>query len=190
MNLQFKAMCEIHNFFCKEKIPYVFIGGIALQYWGEPRFTRDIDVTILVDLNKEEEVIRKIISVFPPRISNCLNFALKNRLCLVYSKNGYEIDISLGIPGYEEELMKNAIQIKIDKKNTIRICSAEDLIIQKAISARQQDLKDIEGIILRQGKKLNVKYIRKWLKDFSNLLNKREILESFEKPFKRFLKKY
>lgn len=185
MNLQLKAILEVHKFFKKEKIPYVFIGGIALQYWGEPRFTRDIDVTILVDFKKEEEVLKKIISNFAPRISNCLEFAKENRICLVYSKDRYEIDISLGIAGYEEEVMKNASVFKIGK-NFIRICSAEDLIIHKSIARREQDLKDIEGIIIRQGKKLNEKYIKKWLKEFSKILGTREILNNFQKALKKF----
>jgi hypothetical protein len=81
MNPQLKAIWEVHRFFRKNDIPYVFIGGIALQWWGEPRFTRDVDVTILVDLGKEEEVIKKILNNFPPRISNALEFAIKNRIC-------------------------------------------------------------------------------------------------------------
>lgn len=188
MNSQFKAILEVYKFFTKEKIPYVFIGGISLQYWGEPRFTRDVDVTILVDLGKEEEILKKIIKHFKPRISNCLDFALKNRVCLVQSKEGYEIDISLGIPGYEEELMKNAINFKINKKNSIRICSAEDLIIHKALAGREKDIKDIETIILRQGKKLNIKYIKKWLKAFSEILETREMLYNFERLWKKIKK--
>lgn len=102
MNLQIKALAELHQFFVSQKIPYVVIGGIALQYWGEPRFTRDINVTVLLTLNKEEEILKNILTVFPPRVSDALSFAIKNRICLVKNKEGYEIDISLGIPGYEE----------------------------------------------------------------------------------------
>ncbi|MEP9411414.1 MAG: nucleotidyl transferase AbiEii/AbiGii toxin family protein [Candidatus Brocadia sp.] len=40
---------EIHEFLTREGIPYVLIGGIALQWWGEPRFTRDVDIAILVN---------------------------------------------------------------------------------------------------------------------------------------------
>lgn len=106
MNPQFKALWEVHRFFEKEGIPYLFIGGIALQWWGEPRFTRDVDVTILVNLGEEETVIKKILSHFTPRIPDALGFTLKNRVCLVSTRGGYEVDISLGVPGYEEEAMK------------------------------------------------------------------------------------
>jgi hypothetical protein len=189
MNPQFKAIWEVHQFFASESIPYVIIGGMALQWWGEPRFTRDVDVTILVNLGKEEVVVKKILSAFSPRISDAYKFALKNRICLVQSKEGYEIDISLGIPGYEKKVMKRSVECRLDKKHIVRICSAEDLIIHKAVAGRPQDLSDIEGIILRQGKKLNVKYIQKWLKEFSDILEMKELLERFEKPWKQLMEK-
>lgn len=188
MNPQFKAIWEVHKFFTSEKIPYVIIGGIALQWWGEPRFTRDVDVTILVNLGEEEVIVKKILSAFSPRISDAYEFALKNRVCLVQNKEGYEIDISLGIPGYEEEVMKRFVKCRLDKKHTVRICSAEDLIIHKAVAGRPLDLSDIEGIIMRQGKKLNIKYIRKWLKEFSDVLGEKELIERFEKPWKRLMR--
>ncbi len=186
MNPQFNAIWEVHKFFTRQKIPYVFIGGIALQWWGEPRFTRDVDVTILVEPGKEEAVLKKIFSVFRPRIPDAFEFALKNRVCLVQSKQGYEIDISLGIPGYEEEIMNRAVECKLGKNKYVRICSAEDLIIHKAVAGRPQDLSDIESIIIRQGEKLNLKYIRKWLREFSKVLETDEILLRFERLWKRF----
>jgi len=184
LNRQLEAIKEIHLFFTKEKIPYVLIGGIALQYWGEPRFTRDIDVTILVYPGAEREVIKKILSNFSPRIKDAFRFALKNRICLVRSRNGYEIDISLGIPGYEEMVIKRGVECKIGRIS-VRICSAEDLIIYKVIAGRPQDITDIESIILRQGKSLNTRYIRKWLRNFSSILGMPEMIEQFENLWKK-----
>jgi hypothetical protein len=189
MNLQFRAAWDIRQFFTKEMIPYAIIGGIALQFWGEPRFTRDVDVTIMIPLGKEGVVLKKILSAFIPRTPDPLQFAQKNRVCLVKSKDGCEIDISMGIPGYEEEVMRRTVECDIGEDHRVRICSAEDLIIHKAVAGRPQDLFDIESIIMRQAHKLNVKYIRKWLKEFSRLLESKEIIERFEEPWKRLGKK-
>lgn len=185
MNLQFKAAREVHQFFTSEKIPYVIMGGIALQCWGEPRFTRDVDVTILIPRGEEEEIIKKILSIFSPRISDALKFALEHRVCLVRSMDACEIDISLGIPGYEEEVMERAIEYDIGGGHMVRICSAEDLIVHKAVAGRPQDCADIEGIILRRGTLLHANYIRLWLKDFSRSLDIDEVLERFERPWKQ-----
>ncbi len=188
MNLQFKTVWELHQFLTQDKIPYAVIGGMALQYWGEPRFTRDVDVTIMATLGEEEAVLQKIFAAFPPRIPDALNFAIKHRVCLVKSREGGEIDISLGIPGYEEQVIERAVKCNLYNKYTVNICSAEDLIIHKAIAGRPQDLVDIEGIILRQGNKLDVGYIQDWLKNFSDLLETEDIIERFRNPWKRLIK--
>lgn len=188
MSLQYDAVWKLRQFFVKEKIPYAVIGGIALQMWGEPRFTRDVDITIMVESVKEEAILKKIFSSFRSRIHGAIDFALKNRVCLVCSDNGCDVDISLGIPGYEEHVIRRAVNCEMGKGYKAKVCSAEDLIIHKAVAGRPQDLFDIESVIFRQGKKLNINYIRKWLKEFSRLLETEEARERFEKPWKRFLK--
>ncbi len=185
MSLQFDAAWEAHQLFVKQGIPYAIIGGIAVQYWGEPRFTRDVDITILVALGEEEMTLRKILAVFSQRIPDALEFSLKHRVCLVQSENGCEIDISLGIPGYEEEVVKRAVESDLGNGNIVQICSAEDLIIHKAIAGRPQDLADINGVITRQGNTLDADYVRHWLRQFSLLLEMDEIIERFEEPWRR-----
>jgi hypothetical protein len=85
--------------------------------------------------------------------------------------------------------VKRAIKLKLDKRHSIRICSAEDLIIHKAVAGRPQDMIDIEGIIIRQSKKLDIKYIRKYLKEFSDILEMKILIERFERPWKSLMSK-
>lgn len=42
---------------------------------------------------------------------------------------------------------------------------------------------DIEGIVYRQTDKLDTNYIRRWLNDFAQVLDRPEILEFFDKPW-------
>jgi len=127
------------------------------------------------------------LSVFSPRITDALEFAIRNRVCFVRRRQGCDINILLGIPGYEEEAINRAVDCGLTEGYVVRICSAEDLIIHKAVAGRPQDLFDIESIIMRQGDKLQVKYPRKWLKEFSHLLESKEIIERFEAPWKRVM---
>lgn len=83
--------------------------------------------------------------------------------------------------------MKRSVDCKIGKGCIIKICSAEDLIIHKAVAGRAQDIADIESIILRQGNKLDISYIRKWLQEFSNLLETNEVIDRFDKPWKQLM---
>ncbi|MDP3767447.1 MAG: hypothetical protein Q8S13_05490 [Dehalococcoidia bacterium] len=43
MNRQFSTAWTVHRFLTDRSIPYVIIGGLAVQRWGNPRFTRDVD---------------------------------------------------------------------------------------------------------------------------------------------------
>ena len=60
--------------------------------------------------------------------------------------------------------------------------SVEDLVIYKIISGRERDIEDLK-IILIKNKKIDEKYILKWLKEFEKVLNKnlRETFMKFKK---------
>jgi predicted nucleotidyltransferase len=89
------------------------------------------------------------------------------------------------LPGYEDELFRRAVEIEIDTGKHVRMCSAEDLIIHKAVAGRPQDIVDIESVVLRQGRRLNVDYIRRWLGEFSDLLATPDILDRFEQAYRK-----
>jgi len=54
VNLQWEAAWELHQFLTGRGIPYAIIGGIAVQFWGEPRLTRDVDLTIAAPLDEPD----------------------------------------------------------------------------------------------------------------------------------------
>ena len=62
-----------------------------------------------------------------------------------------------------------------------------DLVIHKAISERERDWEDIEGILIKQGKALDRSYLIKWLKKFSHALEKPGIIKRFEKMWAELL---
>src|SRR5207302_2259788 len=81
---------------------FCIIGGIAVLRWGEPRFTRDVDVTLLAGFDRENEFIEPIFSSkYRGRISDAADFARRNRVLLLNSPQGVPIDIALGGLPYE-----------------------------------------------------------------------------------------
>ena len=59
MNL-LRAAAEIARFLGDQGIPYFIIGGLALQHWGEPRLTRDVEgVLIRQRLRLDLELVRR-----------------------------------------------------------------------------------------------------------------------------------
>ena len=189
MNLQFETAWRLHQFLTDRKIPYIIIGGIAVQRWGQPRLTRDVDLTIVVPAGREEAVLGEILKSFPGRVEDALQFALVHRVLPARLPGGSEADITLGLPGYEEGVMARAVDYDLGDGRAVRLCSAEDLIIHKAVAGRPQDLVDIEGIVARQRDRLDLAYLRRWLGEFSTLLDDQEIAQRFERAWDEYLKR-
>jgi len=51
----------------KHNLRYAVIGGIALQLWGKPRFTYDVDIKVLVPDTDYSAARAKIRAAFPKR---------------------------------------------------------------------------------------------------------------------------
>lgn len=185
MNPRLEAAWEIHQFLAEHGLKYAIVGGIAVQKWGEPRFTRDVDLSVASPLiTGSAELVRLITSRFPSRSADPVAFARSTRMVLITASNRVEVDISLALPGYEDHLFARAVDYEIEPGKVIRLCSAEDLIIHKAVAGRPQDLSDIQGVVYRQGETLDVAYIRQWLKEFADVLAKPDVGERFESAWR------
>jgi len=75
---------------------FCFIGGLAVQCWGRPRVTDDIDVTLLTGFGDEERFAEVLLSRYAARIPNPVAFAANNRVMLLKTGDGFGIDIAFG----------------------------------------------------------------------------------------------
>ena len=134
------AALELQDFFGARQWKFCIIGGIALLRWGEPRFTRDVDVSLLTGFGREEEFIGPILSAYPGRLPDAAEFARRNRVLLLDSPQGIPIDIALAVGGASQPL----------RVCSRRTCSAEDLIVLKLFAFRTRDVADVETLVVRQ----------------------------------------
>ena len=126
------------------------IGGLAVIRWGEPRLTRDVDITLFTGFGGEEAMVRALLELFEPRIDDALEFALVNRVLLLQGSAGVPIDIALAGFPFEEEIIERASGYEYVPGTILRTAAAEDLIVLKAFANRRHDWSDIAGIIARQ----------------------------------------
>ena len=147
----FEAAWEIHQFLTRQQIPYAIIGGFAVQHWGIPRLTADVDVEMLAPLTEgSENFVRLVLTKFVSRDEiDPLVRAKRDRLVLIAASNGRGIDISFGVPGYQDEFLQRAVDYKLVRGKVVRVCSAEDLIIHKCVAGRPKDIRDVEGVMAR-----------------------------------------
>lgn len=170
---------------CEEKNwDFCFIGGLALQFWGEMRITQDIDLTLLTGFGNEEKYIDAILEKFKPRISDAKNFALRNRVILLETDSKIGMDVSLGAFPFEESMIFRSAYQDYLPDIKLRICSPEDLIVSKSFAARDKDWFDINSILIKQ-QNLDWNYIFEQLAPLVELKEEPEIFTKLEKLRKK-----
>lgn len=148
----------------------VIIGGIAVGFLGKPRFTADVDAMFLLS-KKDIPQFLELASAenIVPRIRHAKEFAEENRILLLkHVPTETDIDISLGILPFEEEMVERG-STKSFANLSIRLPTPEDLIVMKAIAHRPKDLEDIRTIAAKYPN-LDVKRIEQWVKAFGEVL--------------------
>lgn len=151
----FLLASEIQSFCHHRDWRFCFIGGLALQRWGEPRLTGDIDLTILTGFGPESAYISELSDRYAGRIADAADFAQRHRVLLLQSQRGVPIDISLGALPFEERVIERASSYRYLADVRLLTCSAEDLVVLKAFADRPRDWADIEGVLTRTGSRLD-----------------------------------
>ncbi|MFH0937770.1 MAG: hypothetical protein V1899_00565 [Planctomycetota bacterium] len=180
-----EAAAEILDWAVAQKIPAYLIGGMAVQRWGEPRLTRDVDVSLFIGFGNEQIVIRELLKHFRPRRDGMEEFALQNRVVLLHATNGAPLNVALGAFVFEEESAKRASPYMYTSESALLTCSAEDLVIMKVFAGRPIDVIDVERILIRQGKALNLRHIRHWLAMLADLKDDPDLAKPFEDALKK-----
>jgi Nucleotidyl transferase AbiEii toxin, Type IV TA system len=180
MNALLDAGLEVSAWLKTHDISACVIGGLAVQRWGEPRLTLDVDLTLLAPYGSEEEVVDACLKRFSARIQDARTFALNHRVLLLKASNGVDLDLALGATEFEAEAIEHASDYEFATGYVLRTCSADDLIVHKLVAGRPQDLIDVEGIIRRQWRAIDLDRVRRWLRIFAELKEDPGMLTGFE----------
>ncbi len=180
-----EAAEQIASFLETHHIAYALIGGIAVQQWGEPRATRDVDVVVMVPQERFEAFVADAVERFRARIPDPLDFARRTRVLLLETEDGIPLDVSFGIPGYEDEVMRRKVAVSFGADTSMDVISAEDLIVHKCLAGRARDREDVAHILIRQGDALDLGYVRKWLRQFASFVEEHDVEGSFEEAVRR-----
>lgn len=166
------------------QIPACLIGGMVISRWGQPRATTDADFSALAPYGDEARVLDVLLSRFEARRADARSFALEHRVLLI-SAAGVGVDVALAAFPFEIEALENATPWKLGHGVTLRTCSAEHLIVYKLVAARPQDLIDVDGVVRRQGTRLDVKLVRRWGREFAALKEDPDLLRPFEDAWRK-----
>ncbi len=128
-------------------IQYVVVGGIALSFHTQPRYTKDIDFLLLAEgIDDLKSILKKMGYTFEatPWTFKNTNITL-HRLTKIEGEDSLTIDLLLDNEEKHKEIIKNAI-VEETEYGLIRIASREDLIWMKRLRNSKQDIADIEAL--------------------------------------------
>ena len=155
----------------KHKIPYMVIGGQAVLLYGEPRATKDIDITLGIGI---EDLGRVFDAAGAAKlrllVARAEEFA--RRTMVVPARDdgsGIRVDFILSFSDFERQAIGRARRVRIGRR-AVRFARLEDLVIHKMIAGRPRDIEDVESILLKNPA-FDAGYIRSWLREFDRSLD-------------------
>ena len=162
----------------------MIIGGQAVLLYGEPRLTRDIDITLGVNIDGLDRLlsaIRKLpLKPLPADIGAFVNETMV--LPTIDEHTGIRVDFIFSYTPFETNAIQRAKTVTVLGQK-LAFASPEDLIIHKIFAGRPRDLEDVRIILIKQPD-IDRLYIRKWLKEFDEVSDTKEFLKNFEEIIK------
>ena len=174
-----EILSRIGAAFNRYDIPYMIIGGQAVLLYGEPRLTRDIDITLGVNIDRLGTLLdlaREI--ALTPLPGDVPEFVRQTMVLPALDKaTGIRVDFIFSFTPYESQAIRRAKKVKILDRD-VCFAAVEDLIIHKLFAGRPRDIEDIRAVILKN-RSIDMDYIEGWLREFDATLEEKKLLATF-----------
>lgn len=156
----------IANALDARRISYMIIGGQAVLVHGEPRMTKDVDVTLGVSADRLGDILLMVSSLGWEVMVETPESFVKRTMVLPCRDplSGLRIDLIFSFSSYERNAIARAVKIRLGETD-VRFASAEDLVIHKILAGRPRDIEDVRLVIVKNPG-IDESYIRSWLAQF------------------------
>lgn len=175
-----KLLTKIANELERLRLSYMVIGGQAILLYGEPRLTKDIDITLGAGVEgfaQISQLVRELalrIMVDDPEA-----FIHKTMvLPVIEDTSGIRVDFIFSHSPYEQQALARAREVPFGA-TAVKFASLEDVVIHKIIAGRGRDIEDVRSILLKNPD-YDADYITRWLKEFDQSLQE-DFSEVFHK---------
>jgi predicted nucleotidyltransferase len=156
--------------FDRAGIPYMVIGGQAVLRHGEPRLTRDIDLTLGVDVDRLADVLAVTSACAFEILVDAGTFVPQTMVLPCRDpRSGIRLDLIFSFTPYERQAIERAQPVLIGA-TPVRFATVEDLVIHKVLAGRPRDLEDVRGVLLRNPS-LDRPFVERALREFGTAVD-------------------
>lgn len=148
--------------------------------YGELRITKDIDITLGVDIDSLQTVLKAADAAgLSSRAIDVEEFVKRtNVVPMRDTPSGIQVDLILSFVPYEQQAIKGSRPFEVAGR-TVMFASPEDVIIHKLVAGRPRDIEDIKGI-LNTIPELDRNYLQRWLPTFREAVHERNLQAEFD----------
>lgn len=160
------------------EIPYMIFGGQAVLVYGEPRLTKDIDVTIALGPEEAQPVFDCVEALGLSLLVDDAEDFLRETFVIPAEdpSSGIRVDFVFSLTEYERGAFDRASVVHLGEVG-VKFISLEDLVIYKIVAGRPRDLEDVRCVMLKNPQ-MDKQKIRYWLAQYDTALG-----ENFEERF-------
>jgi hypothetical protein len=160
----------------------MLIGGVAVAARGVRRLTDDVDAVLWAEGVDLQELLSHLSKAgIVPRISDATAFALETQVLLLrHRPTKIDIDLSLAWLPFENAALDRADAVQFGRSK-VRVAQPADLIVYKAIAARERDRSDIERLLQLHGPAIDFAEVRRTVSELSGALERPELLTDLER---------
>lgn len=151
-------------------IRYFVTGSVAAMFYGEPRFTNDVDVVIDLPFGQ----IRDLCAAFPaPEFyvseeSARRAVANASQFNVIHPRSGLKLDLMVAADSeFNESRFARARDLGAIPGARVVFAAPEDIVLKKLDYYREghsdKHVRDIAGIFRISGSRLDLDYLRDWV---------------------------
>src|SRR6267154_1198823 len=179
MQIQLDILREVTKRFDEAGIQYMLTGSFALNYYAEPRMTRDMDLVVALTRKDADSIIALFEGeYYVPRNAVVRAITHQTLFNIIHSESIFKVDcIIRKNTEYRRLEFERRRQVEIEGTE-IWIVSKEDLIISKLLWAKDShsdfQLRDVRNL-LKSG--YDADYLKRWTQELSLAELLRECLD-------------
>lgn len=161
------AIYQVAGVLERSRHQHAFIGGVALNTWGVPRATFDLDLAV----SARPETVKGLLADFERagfEVDPAFATGFRDRVggmekVHVHLPSGralLAVDLFLESTPFLTSVLERRVEIDLGR-GAIWVCTAADLVVFKVLAGRKKDMADLQNVLAVQGL-TDADYVRRW----------------------------